>query len=230
MAAFVKKQSLEVTRHHFEIGACVGQGANANVYRSKMSGKICAVKMLRTDTERRNQKFQDMLMEIFVMSSMGSHPSLIEFYGACLSEVGNPIVLMEWIEGQDLESYLMQQPIGFALDTSIVYAWSHNLLSALDFLHDRDPIIIHRDIKPANLLLAHDHASLKLADLGLAKTVARAARSSALHRSNTGTPRYRAPEVHTQRAVHTQRTAHSTHNTQHTAHSTQRKAGAPIDG
>lgn len=195
MVASIQKGSLEITRDCFQIGTYIGQGANANVYRSKINGKACAVKVLRTDTEKRNQKFQDILIEIFVMSKLGSHPNLIEFYGACLSEAENPIVLMELMEGQDLENFLNQQPIGFDLGKRVVYEWSHNLLSALDFLHDRDPIIIHRDVKPANLLLSSDHSSLKLADFGLAKTVPRATRSYALHRSNTGTPRYRAPEV-----------------------------------
>ena len=177
------------------LGTIIGQGATANVHETKMRGKQCAAKVLRTDTEKHDSNFQDLLMEIYVMCHAGSHPTLVEFYGACLSELGNPVILMELLEGQDLESFLTRQKDGFDLGKQVVYTWSHDLLSALDFLHDRDPIIMHRDVKPANLLLTPARTNLKLTDFGLAKSVPRAERSTALHRSNTGTPRYRAPEV-----------------------------------
>jgi serine/threonine protein kinase len=74
-----------------------------------------------------------------------------------------------------------------------------DLLRALDFLHNRNPIIIHRDLKPANLLLVRDLSLLKLTDFGMAKKVDRAAREVKQHKGYTGTVRYMAPEVISQR-------------------------------
>jgi serine/threonine protein kinase len=195
MVSSVRQNSLAVSHDNFELGPVIGQGATANVHKSIMGEKVCAAKVLRPDSEKFNQNFEDIMMEIRIMSTMGSHPNLVQFYGACLTDIRNPIILMELMESQDLESFLTQQPVGFNLGRLIVYTWSHDLLSVLQFLHDRDPIILHRDVKPANLLLTPSRTHIKLTDFGLAKTVSRSDRTSVLHRANTGTPRYRAPEI-----------------------------------
>ena len=54
--------------------------------------------------------------------------------------------------------------------------WGLDILSALRYLHDRDPVIMHRDLKPANILLPSARgARLRLSDFGLAKSFDRAA-------------------------------------------------------
>ena len=191
----VQTKSMGFDRSEFELGECIGQGATSNVHRLKLRSNCYAAKVLKTDTDKYGQNYQDMLAEISVLSTIGSHPNLVEFCGACLTDANCPIVVLELVEGQDLEAFLSQQKPGFDLGRSIVCSWSLDLLSAVNFLHDRDPIIIHRDIKPANLLLSPSRTSLKLTDFGLAKPVARTDRLRTAHKSNTGTPRYRAPEV-----------------------------------
>ena len=44
-----------------------------------------------------------------------------------------------------MESYL-QSRNGKPLERRTVYGWTLDLLRALDFLHNRNPIIIHRDL------------------------------------------------------------------------------------
>lgn len=37
-----------------------------------------------------------------------------------------------------------------------------DIFHALEFLHNRDPLIMHRDIKPGNFLITADYTTMKL--------------------------------------------------------------------
>ena len=94
-----------------------------------------------------------------------------------------------------MEQHLSSFNAGFDLGKETIRKWSHDLLSALEFLHNRDPIIIHCDIKPANLLLTPCKTSLKLTDFGISKSIHREQRHCCQLKANEGSPRYRAPEI-----------------------------------
>lgn len=55
------------------------------------------------------------------------------------------------------------------------------IMQALEFLHERDPVIMHRDLKPANLLLTKDLAIIKLCDFGLSKKVTKKEKDQTVH-------------------------------------------------
>ena len=63
------------------------------------------------------------------------------------------------------------------------------LLSAIEYLHSRTPVIIHRDIKPENILLDSNNY-VKLADFGWSSFFA-----SKLRKTYCGTLQYLAPEM-----------------------------------
>ncbi|KAJ4308528.1 hypothetical protein N0V84_012046 [Fusarium piperis] len=74
-------------------------------------------------------------------------------------------------------------------------------LSALDYLHGRDPPIAHRDIKPANILVKRRTKTfiyVKLGDFGVA------GESSELM-TMCGTEKYMAPEIHQEKVQRTGR-------------------------
>ena len=65
-------------------------------------------------------------------------------------------------------------------------------LTALEWLHGLETPIVHRDIKPCNILIKSETPLvIRLTDFGLAK------QSKSLN-SLVGTPRYLAPELHSQ--------------------------------
>jgi serine/threonine protein kinase len=103
---------------------------------------------------------------------------------------GVPFLVMELLEGQDLERTTGDRPT----PPAEVIEWLRQVARALVKAHEAG--LVHRDLKPENLFLTRgdDGAPLvKILDFGIAKM---AAEVSALTASDTflGTPGYMAPE------------------------------------
>ena len=77
-------------------------------------------------------------------------------------------ILMDYVEGKDLEVMRKEQPDQrFALH--LVLALLTPIVSALSYLHHREPPIVHRDIKPANIVIPVKGGDAVLVDFGIAK-------------------------------------------------------------
>jgi eukaryotic-like serine/threonine-protein kinase len=101
-----------------------------------------------------------------------------------------PYMVMELLEGHDLEQRLAQGPI--AMEEAVDY-----VLQACDALVEAHHLrIVHRDIKPANLFLAERPPRapiVKIIDFGISKVVPRTADGPATD-TVAGTPAYMSPE------------------------------------
>jgi len=91
-----------------------------------------------------------------------SHPNLPHIYDFFTAD-GNEYVVMEFIEGQNLEQAVQQYG---AINEGAVRAWAEQILNALVYIHQRH--IIHRDIKPSNIIIKSDGKAV-LVDFGLVK-------------------------------------------------------------
>ena len=84
------------------------------------------------------------------------------------------VIVMEFIEGVDLEKQVMDQ-IGLAgADLPALQAVEYTIQVAkiLEYLHAHRPRpIIHRDVKPANIIVRHQDNAIYLVDFGLAREV-----------------------------------------------------------
>jgi len=69
------------------------------------------------------------------------------------------------------------------------------IVRAVNTLHNWKPQIVHRDLKSQNILVA-DNGSLKLCDLGLARSVAPTTDNMATLGKVRGTYQYTAPELY----------------------------------
>lgn len=198
-AAFdnVQRGHWEVQPEEIKFGPKIGEGANAVILKATFRGQTCVAKMLKSGVAANTQAYKDLIMELEILTSVTAHPNVVQFMGASIRTPEKPIVLEEFVDGPTLENFLANR-LGNKLEKRTVYGWSLDLLRALDFLHNRNPIIIHRDLKPANLLLTRDLSILKLTDFGMSKKVDSAQRDSKQHKGYTGTVRYMAPEVITQ--------------------------------
>lgn len=118
------------------------------------------------------------------------HPNIVEVYGTW-HENDNIFVLMEYIQGQNLEEIklggdwefgeMASLQIMFLIADALEYAWEEYR-------------ILHRDIKPSNIMLDEKN-HIKLLDFGVAKSlesVETTAVTMAGH--GLGTPGYMSPE------------------------------------
>lgn len=155
----------------------VGEGACGEVFHATVSNEDAAIKTIHSTLDTDSQEMQDMISELRVLSDGFKHPHIVEFKGVCV-EGDMMLLAFEYMHGGDLEnhigkgkprgvmSFFSKKPLAQAIK------WSVDLLSAIEFLHSKEPPIVHRDLKPANLMLTADLKTLKLADFGLSRTCA----------------------------------------------------------
>ncbi len=97
------------------------------------------------------------------------HESLPHVYRVFENErLKRVYILMDYIEGQDLEALRKEQP-GQRFPLHFVLALLTPIISALDYLHQREAPILHRDIKPANIVVPKKGGDALLVDFGIAK-------------------------------------------------------------
>jgi serine/threonine protein kinase len=106
---------------------------------------------------------------------------------------GIPYMVMEYLEGRDLDQVLAESPL--PIDVAIDY-----VLQAIEALAEAHAAgIVHRDLKPANLFLATRPGStsiVKVLDFGISKVMSDAPQSRRVTRidERLGTPVYMSPE------------------------------------
>jgi eukaryotic-like serine/threonine-protein kinase len=169
----------------YEICSLLGEGGMAEVYRAldKTSGRVVVLKLPHLSTAGDLSSFNRYRREIQVAAGL-DHPGLQRL----LSEPGTRYMVLDYIEGQSLRSYMAvrgQLPVGEVLRIGI------QLAETLEYVHSRG--VIHRDLKPDNVLIGPD-GRVTLTDFGIALRLG-SRRLTFSHLSNAvGTPDYMAPE------------------------------------
>jgi len=168
----------------------LGGGAMADVWRvtHRDSGEMFALKMLRADWADYTVTQRLLENEAEVGAAVNSR-YVVKVHAVDL-ESSPPYVLMEWLDGEILESVLRERgnlPYIEAL-------WiARQCAEGLESL--RQAGYTHGDIKPANMLVERD-GSLKLLDLGFARRCRKIdADQIPTVDILTGTPEYLAPEA-----------------------------------
>jgi serine/threonine-protein kinase len=109
-------------------------------------------------------------------------------------ETGEPFMVMELLEGQDLAKVLAQYG---PLPVADVVDYVRQACEALVEAHGLG--IVHRDLKPDNLFLSRDargRGQIKVLDFGISKSISADAANLALTRTSAvmGSPLYMSPE------------------------------------
>jgi serine/threonine protein kinase len=87
-----------------------------------------------------------------------------------------------------LEAYLRNQN-GFRLTETRIKKFIIEILSAVDYLHERE--IIHRDLKPSNIFLKGKDYAIQIGDFGIACSSGRGTTMV----EDVGTLLYQSPEI-----------------------------------
>lgn len=119
------------------------------------------------------------------------HPNIVKVFDiGCDDKTGYLFIVMEYIDGENLERYAARRQLSERELLEIL----REMASALNVLGRRG--IVHRDIKPCNIMRTRDGV-LKLMDLGIAKAGPFATLGNltlTMERSVFGTPAYSSPE------------------------------------
>ena len=170
----------------------IGEGAFASVWkvRHKISKRIFAIKVMNKENIIRNNMIDQINKEIEIMYKL-DHPNIIKLYSH-FEDNDHFCLIMEYASKGHLFHLIKKNK---KLNQVIAKKYIKELISAVDYLHTRNPPIIHRDIKPENILIDKD-GKCKLADFGWANYD----NGEKIRESFFGTPEYLAPEIVNQNA------------------------------
>jgi protein kinase-like protein len=185
----------------WEVVRRLGSGGMADVYLAQARGdggfeKLVAIKVMHGHLAR-NQRAVDHFLDEARLAARIVHPNVVAIQD--LGKIGNDyVIVMEYVEGVDLERLLMsartggrQVPLGVALGILC------RICDGLDAAHhatspDGTPLgIVHRDVKSANVLVSRQ-GSVKVVDFGIAKAAKQVHYTVA--GETKGTPAMMAPE------------------------------------
>jgi serine/threonine-protein kinase len=196
----------------YRIASVVGDGGFGVVYRGvhKGFGELIAIKCLKVpqaldDAGRAEllEKLQEEGRLLHRLSKLSSGIVQALDVGAFTTSTGRwvPYLVLEWLEGETLGSYLKgreDRGVG-GMSPAEALALLGPAARALAIAHQQK--IAHRDVKPANLFLTEvgGRRTLKVLDFGIAKVLSEhyghtTALESTAQAPTAFTPRYGAPE------------------------------------
>lgn len=114
------------------------------------------------------------------------HPNIVRVWDLDTDSEGRPYIAMEYIEGEDLKTFIEQRRfVPFEQKLKIIA----DVSKALNHAHTMG--VIHRDIKPGNIRI-NRNGEAKILDFGLARL--ESAESIRTRGGPIGTPYYMSPE------------------------------------
>ena len=180
----------------YVIGSCIGRGGMARIYRAehRVLHKPVALKVMESALLERPDGRPRFLREGQAAAAV-KHPNVVDITDVGVWQ-GRPYLVMELLEGEDLEQYLSRHKPLAEQDVARIMI---PIIAGLATAHAAG--VIHRDLKPSNVFLARgpdDEVVPKLLDFGISK-LANALRT--LDPASTplgelmGSPMYMSPEA-----------------------------------
>lgn len=145
----------------WRILAEVGQGGMGKVYLGERADDAFEMKVAIKLIRQRRRGLADLLQRESRLLAKLEHAAITRLLDAGLDERAGPFLVMEWVEGLDLDAWLDTNPsIDQRLDVF------HDIVTAVEHAHQR--LVAHGDIKPGNIRMRTD-GQVKLLDFGVAR-------------------------------------------------------------
>jgi len=208
IAGVVTKLGQQVTKARemgsYQLGELLGRGGMGEVYKAthRMLARPAAIKLIRTemlgavDDEAAKLAVTRFRREAEAAANLRSQHT-VELYDFGVTEDGTLYLVMEFLDGMDLESLVRETgplPAG-----RVIYIL-RQVCDSLEEAHSRG--LVHRDIKPANIhlgLVGLRYDFVKVLDFGLVKEVSSVTPETSMAtipgQMALGTPAYMAPEM-----------------------------------
>lgn len=179
----------------YRLGTTIGSGGYSAVYRAwdtQAGGRAVAIKQITLHglgTDETIEATNTYNREVDALSAL-SHPQVPRLYDH-FSDPDHWYLVLEYIEGQTLESYLearAAQNKPFQIEE--VLGIGLQLCTVLTYLHSRHPALIFRDLKPDNIMRT-PFGKLYLIDFGIARHYIP---GQSRDTQSLGSPGYAAPE------------------------------------
>jgi serine/threonine protein kinase len=172
-----------------------GMGVVYEAVHTRLPGRF-AVKALLRSLLAYPEALARFAREAAIMSEL-RHPHVVQIVDFNVTEEHQPYFVMEFLEGQDLDTELAQRG---ALPLHETVTILGAVASALGLAHRRG--IVHRDLKPSNVFLCEvegwQEPFVKVLDFGVS-SLRSASRITTNGTAMLGTPHYMAPEQATGR-------------------------------
>lgn len=158
--------SLPILQNRYVIEQTLGRGGFSAVYLVRdllQQDQRFALKELLDHSEQAMNRF---MQECALLKRLKHRalPSVEHIF----EENDCAYMLMEYIEGPNLEQLYKQQPQQ-RFTVSEARKLLEPIVDALIYLHNQPDPIIHRDIKPANIIVSQEEGKVTLVDFGIAK-------------------------------------------------------------
>ncbi|HEX9918814.1 MAG TPA: serine/threonine-protein kinase, partial [Pyrinomonadaceae bacterium] len=171
----------------------LGRGGMGAVYLAERADddfrKLVAVKVVKRgmDTDFVLRRFRHERQALAALD----HPHIARLLDAGATDDGLPYIIMEYVEGQDIDRYCDEHRLSINARLRLFLAVCAGVS------HAHQSLIIHRDIKPSNILVTGE-GTPKLLDFGIAKILNPTLADAPLEHTATAlrmlTPDYASPE------------------------------------
>ncbi|MFH1084471.1 MAG: serine/threonine-protein kinase [Chloroflexota bacterium] len=191
---------------NYRIVRSISKGGMGAVYLAedhRAFGRHCVVKQMldyydTNDPLERQRAQERFAVEGRTLASL-SHPGIPQIY-AFFAEGGRYYIVMEYIRGENLESYVTHVDHsghtvrGRRLPQEEIVLYTIQACRVLEYLHGQPRPVVHQDVKPANLILEDQLGEVRLVDFGTARVHSKTGSLNEGDASAYGTDGYAAPE------------------------------------
>lgn len=168
----------------YEILDMIGTGGMSDVYKAMDTSlnREVAIKVLKDEFVTDNAFVSKFRAEASAAAGL-EHPNIVNIYDVG-NEDGRHFIVMEYIEGVTLKTYIAKKG---HLSTNELLSVAIQVGRGIEAAHNKS--IIHRDIKPQNVIISRE-GKVKVTDFGIARAVT----SNTINADRMGSVHYSSPE------------------------------------